>query len=317
MGQRRNGDRAELPQGGSAETFGQVLRHLRKQAGYTQAELAAEMHCDRSLLARFEAGTRVPDERAVRLADEFLGAGGLLVLLWARTDWYPEVQHPDWFKRRAQMDSKATAIFEYQSVVMPGLLQTHGYAFAQFAQVKPLDEVEGAVRARLSRQGRFIAPGGPLLVVVLDESCITNVVGDAQVMSEQCNHLLIMGALPNIRIQVAPADAPHIVRPLRPMSIIHHPDGTRCVYSESLDQGHFVDEPGAVTRHGQTYDVLRADALSASESAAMIRAAMEGYDQHGEPRPRRGNVAQEQLQRQQRRQLRRNRLRPPRRRARP
>lgn len=313
---RRNGDGGKQG-GGSARAFGLMLRHYRLRAGRTQVETAAAMHCDRSHLARFEAGTRVPDLEHAEAADEFLGTGGALAVLWSETDWYPVVEHPDWFKRRAQMEREATAIFEYQSVVMPGLLQTHGYAYAQFAQVKPPDEVEGAVRARLSRQVRFIAPGGPLLVVVLDESCITNVVGDARVMSEQCRHLLTMGALPNIRIQVAPANAAHIVRPLQPMSLIHHPDGTQCVYSESLDQGHFVEEPRTVARHSQTYDVLRADALSASESAAMIRAAMEGYDQHGEVRPRRGNVDQEQFQRQQRRQLRGNRIQPPRRHPRP
>lgn len=139
-----------------------------------------------------------------------------MLRLWKKVDWYPEVQHPDWFARRAQMDKEAVALRAYQDRVIPGLLQTPDYAHALFSQVESGDEVEEHVRARLSRQRRFLSDDGPLYVAVLDESCLRNVVGSPAVMRDQCAHLLDVGRRPNIRIQVAPASLRGSFAPTRP-----------------------------------------------------------------------------------------------------
>jgi len=308
---RRN---AEAAGGASnAMLFGELLRHYREAALLTQDALAREVPCDRSHVARVEAGTRVPQEAFAKKCDEVLGTGGVLKRLWGRIDWYPEVQHPDWFERRAEMDAKAVALRAYQERVIPGLLQTPGYAYALFSQIASGDEVEERVRARLSRQPRFLADDGPLYVAVLDESCLRNAVGSPEVMRDQCAHLLSVGQRPNIRIQVAPAGLFGLVRPRGSMSLIKLPDGHEWVYSESLDRGYFNDDPAVFARYSQTYDVLRADIPSARESAALISDVMEGYEHDGQARTRRGDLGQEQLQRQQRRRLRGNRPRFPRR----
>ncbi|MCT2589018.1 helix-turn-helix domain-containing protein [Streptomyces sp. N2-109] len=302
----------------TAAVFGEVLRHHREAAALTQEALARKIPCDRSHVARVEAGSRVPQDTFAKACDELLGTGGVLLRLWSRIDWYPEVEHPDWFERRAAMDAEAVALREYQTQVMPGLLQTEDYAWALFSRRhKREEEVEERVRARLSRQQRFLAPDGPLYLVVLDESCLRNAVGSPAVMRGQCAHLLSVGQRPNIRVQVTPADLLGLVPPNTSMSLIKLPDGHEWVYSESLDRGHFSDDPAVYGSHSQTYDVLRADALSAGESAALISEVREGYEQHEEARSQLGNVGQEQLQRRQRRQLHRGGLRYPRRRPRP
>ncbi|MEV5357290.1 helix-turn-helix transcriptional regulator [Streptomyces sp. NPDC052693] len=298
----------------TAAVFGEVLRHFREAALLTQEGLARQIPCDRSHVARVEAGTRVPQESFAKACDELLSTGGVLARLWARIDWYPRVEHPDWFRRRAEMDEEAVALREYQERVMPGLLQTADYARALFSLLVSGEEVEERVRARLSRQQRFLSDGGPLYIVVLDESCLRNMIGSAAVMRDQCAHLLDVGKRPNIRVQVAPAGRLGLFRPSGSMSLIRLPDGHEWVYSESLDQGHFNDNPALIARHSHTYDVLRADALSASQSAALIRETMERYEQHG---PERAHLGQEQLQRRQRRQLHRNSPRFPRNRPRP
>ncbi|MGG7571887.1 DUF5753 domain-containing protein [Streptomyces sirii] len=286
--------------------FGEVLKHHREAALLTQAALAAKIPCDRSHVARVEAGTRVPQESFVRACDELLGTGGVLLRLWGRIDWYPEVEHPDWFERRAEMDAELVALRAYQIHVVPGLLQTEDYATALFSRrLASREQVEERVKARLSRQQRFLASDGPLYVVVLDESCLRNAVGSAVVMRDQCAHLLSVGQRPNVRVQVAPANLPGLVRPNTSMSLIALPDGHEWVYSESLDRGHFNDDPAVYGRHSRTYDVLRADALSASESAALIAEVMEGYG-HEQPQVQLRDMDQEQLQRPRRRQLHRS-----------
>ncbi|MBH1936481.1 XRE family transcriptional regulator [Streptomyces sp. AV19] len=301
------------------ETFGELLKHYREAAGLTQARLAKRLLCERSVLARIEAGKRPPSEDVVRACDRELGTGGALLKLWRRIDWYPDVEHPDWFNRRAEMDAEAESLHEYQNQVMPGLLQTEDYARALFSHrgaETDLDVVERLVRARLSRQQRFLRSGGPLLVVVLDESTIRNVVESHRVMHGQCSHLLTVGKRPNVRIQVAPSWDGSLIRPKASMSIIKLPDGHEWVYTESLDRGHFSDDPAVVARHVRTYDVLRADCLSATESAAFISEAMERYGRD-EDRSGRGSLDQEQLQRPRRRQLYRSRPRIPRQHPRP
>jgi transcriptional regulator with XRE-family HTH domain len=293
--------------------FGEVLRHFREAALLTQEALARQIPCDRSHVARVEAGTRVPQDTFAKTCDELLGTGGVLLRLWGRIDWYPQVEHPDWFRRRAEMDDLAVSLREYQERVMPGLLQTPAYARALSARYVRGAELEERVRARLSRQQRFLADGGPLYVVVLDESCLRNVVGDPAVMRDQCAHLLSLVLRPNIRVQVAPAGPFEIVRPSGSMSLITLPEGRHWLYSESLNRGHFTDDPALYERYNQFYDVLRADALSAPQSADLIHETMERYGQYGRECT---DLDQEQLQRRQRRQLHRNSPRFPRNRPR-
>ncbi|GAA2331174.1 transcriptional regulator [Streptomyces caniferus] len=312
---RRNAESG--PAATNAAVFGEVLRHFREAAGLTQEELSNKIPCDRSQVARVEAGTRVPQEAFARQCDELLQTGGVLLRLWGRIDWYPEVQHPDWFERRAEMDAVTVGLRQYQAQVMPGLLQSEEYARELFSDLGNREKAEERVRARLSRQGRFLADGGPLYVAVLDESCLRNLVGSPAVMRGQCAHLLAVGQRPNIRIQVAPAQRPEIVRPKTSMTLITLPKGEQWVYSESLDRGHFHDDPAVFARHSQTYDVLRADALSAPESAALIGDFMEGYGDHEQAPAEHSHMDQEQLQRPRRRRLHRNSPRYPRRRPRP
>lgn len=316
---RRNGS------SGAAETtaavFGQVLKHCREVAGLTQAELAELVLCDRSVITKVERGSHVPREDFAASCDRELKTNGLLETLWDRINWYPpSTEHPDWFRRRAAMDAVAVSVREYQSGVIPGLLQSEDYARTLFRRAatgsESLEKVEERVHARLSRQVRFLAPGGPLLSVILDESALRRSIGGPAVMRGQLEHLLNVGALPNVRIQVA-TFADELVTPNTPISLIVLPDGHRWLYSESAERGHLVEDPAVFSRHERTYDLLRADSLSARDSAALIRAAMEGND-HDNSRSERRPLAQEQSLWRQRRQLRRSGPRiPPRRRARP
>ncbi|NJA55037.1 helix-turn-helix domain-containing protein [Streptomyces sp. NEAU-H3] len=287
--------------------------HFRTQAGVTQAELARALNVERSLVSKFESGDRVPDLKHAEDADAFLDAGGALVELWKETDWYPDVQHPDWFERRAEMDAEAMTIMEYSADSIPGLLQVSDYAQALFARAGLNDEEQDErVRARLSRQMSFLESEGPVLIVVIAESCLRTVVGSYEVMASQCGHLLEVGGRPNVWIQVIPEDSPATVRPKMSMSIISLPDGKTWVYSESLDMGHFSEDPKSIARHSRRYHAARAGALSASDSATLIREMMERYGGNDSPRRQPGAVVQEQLQRGRRRQLHRNRVRVPR-----
>src|SRR5690349_16929798 len=68
----------------NAALFGELLRHFREAAFLTQEALARQIPCDRSLVARVEAGTRVPSDAFAKKCDEVLGTGGVLGRLWGK-----------------------------------------------------------------------------------------------------------------------------------------------------------------------------------------------------------------------------------------
>jgi transcriptional regulator with XRE-family HTH domain len=285
--------------------FGAEVRHAREAMAYSQAELAKLLHCDRSLVTRIEGGERVPQEHFAINCDKVLHTDGLLLRIWSRVDWYADVEHPDWFRRYVEVEAEATTIREFQVARISGLLQTEDYARALFRRDVPTADdalIEERVAARMSRQRLFLTgDAGPLLVVVMDESAIRSNVGDANVMRSQLKHLLATAKRPNIVIQVAPFDGYDLIRPDTSMTLVTLPDGQEWIYSESLDRGHFSGDRAGIVRHTRTYDLLRAGALSARESAALITDAMKGYGDHGRDGSVHGGVAQEQLQRRQRR----------------
>ncbi|MFI2027032.1 helix-turn-helix domain-containing protein [Streptomyces buecherae] len=302
----------------SAELFGELVRQLRIRAGLTQDQLASALPVDRSLIAHIEAGKRRPDLEHVKVFDRLLDADGLLVEMWGKVDWYAaHPAHPDWFKKRAEMDARAVALRVWQTQLVPGLLQTPDYARAVFTREGlSSEQVEDRVQARLSRQERFLDIDGPPLRVVLEESALYNVVGGSDVMHDQCAHLLNVSRTANVVIQVLLATRKETPRPTASLSLIALPQGREVLYSESVNSGHFVHDPTVVRDAGRTYDLLRTESLSASETAALIRDVMERYSPRENPRTQRGDMAQEQLQRRQRRRLHRGSPRIPRRRPR-
>ncbi|MFE6775471.1 Scr1 family TA system antitoxin-like transcriptional regulator [Streptomyces sp. NPDC057702] len=264
----------------AAQLFGRFIKHARERAGRTQTELGTVAHLDRSTVARIEAGERVPDKRQVVAWEDMLETGDTMLDLWREVDWYPAVPRQDWFERRAQMDREATALRVYQSQSVPGLMQTEDYVDALYAPVlRSSDELKRTVEARLRRQDRFVtpAPDSPLLSAILTEEALRTVVGSPEIMADQCAHLLRLAELPNFVIQVVPSNFPLVVRPITPMTIISMPNGRDWVYSESVDFGHFVNDPARVRELTRLYTRLAADALSTTESAQFIRNVMEGY----------------------------------------
>ncbi|AXI77938.1 helix-turn-helix domain-containing protein [Peterkaempfera bronchialis] len=299
--------------------FGAELRHAREAMSYSQGDLANLLHVDRSLVCRIEAGERVPQRHFVEGCDRALNTSGRIKRIWSQVDWYAEIEHPDWFQRYADMEAQAVAVRQFQLARISGLLQTEDYARAMFCGgLSEWDEarIDELVAARMSRQRRFLTGGAPLLIVVLDESAIRCHVGNPEVMRGQLDHLLTLAQRPNVVLQVAPFDRYDLRRPDASMTLLTLPDGHDWVYSESLDRGHFVDNPEVIADYARTYDLLRAGALSPRETVAFITSAREGYDHDAAGAPS-GSVAQEQPQRDQRRRVHRGGPRIHRRRPRP
>ncbi|MEV7022890.1 helix-turn-helix transcriptional regulator [Kitasatospora sp. NPDC093558] len=299
--------KAKRPTASSAVLFGEELRHARKAAGFTQEELGKLLHCDRTVITRTEGGRRKPPVEEVEEYGRLLNTGDLLMRLYSRVDWEASIEHPDWFQEYVDQEAVSIGLRAYQDGVMYGLLQCWQYARALFetgdAAGKP-EEIEELTRARLSRQSRFLEPDGPLLLVILDESTIRTVVGGPTVMRCQLEHLLRVAQLSNVVIHVAPFSHRRTFIKT-PMALLELPDGERMIYSESLELGHLSADSANVVKYQRYYDQLRSECLSESDSLRLIAEALEGF-RDDEQRARRSRLAEEQLQRQRRRQLHRD-----------
>ncbi|MFD8782425.1 Scr1 family TA system antitoxin-like transcriptional regulator [Kitasatospora sp. NPDC059599] len=297
----------------SAIMFGEELKYAREAAGYTQEAVGRLLHCDRTVLSRIESGKRKPSIEEVEDLGRLLNAVDLLMRLYGRVDWSASIEHPDWFQEYADAEVISIGLRAYQDSVMYGLLQCPQYARAIFAAGDAAgnsEEIEELTRARLSRQSRFLAADGPLLLVILDESAIRAVVGGPSVMRSQMEHLLRVAQLRNIVIHVVPFSNRRTVIDTA-MVLLELPEGQHLVYSESLDRGHLSNDSATVARHQRRYDRLRGECLSESDSLRLIAEALEGF-RDDEERARRSRLAEEQLQRHQRRQLHRGGPRIPR-----
>ncbi len=302
---RRSASRLGHTADTTAAVFGRLLRRLRETAGLTADALALAIDFDRSMVTKVEAGTRAPSEGFAVACDRMLETGGLLAAMWAEIDWTAPKNHPNWFERRAALDEKASAIRVFGSDVLPGLVQTDAYARTLLRR-ESADNLDGRVAARLGRQDRFLDEDGPLLIVVLNETAVRRSVGGPAVMRQQLQHLLTIGKQSNICIQVAPIDFPDLRPPDTPLSLITMPDGAEWLYSESAERGYLNDDPSIISKYRQIYDVLSASTLNQRDSAQWISEVMERHGHEYSPRPDSGQVAQEHVQRPERRRLHRS-----------
>jgi hypothetical protein len=188
-------------------------------------------------------------------------------------------------KYRAFRHDESDAVMEraLDLVAVHGLLQTAGYAVAIGEATRRHHRVEGwerrAADERHSRQ-QLLEGSHPLkLHVIMDESVVRRVIGGRDVMIEQLEHLLAMGARKNVTIQVVPFGVGAYGTMSGPVTILSFDEeaGLGLAYLEYAAGGETVENPQDVQAFVDTFeDIRRKAALSPKESALLIRAALDG-----------------------------------------
>ena len=100
-----------------------------------------------------------------------------------------DLPFPASFRPFAAYEAEATALYVFQHSLVPGLLQTPGYARAVLA-TRPNtteDEIDNLVEARLARQAVLNRedPPPPLLWALVDEGVLHRPVAPTEVMHDQ------------------------------------------------------------------------------------------------------------------------------------
>ncbi|WP_413753436.1 helix-turn-helix transcriptional regulator [Streptomyces sp. R-74717] len=272
-------NRKELnPEASPQAAFGARLRRLREERGWTQDHVGALVGCTGRHISALETGRKsptLPFSRRVDVALDTTNTADSFEREWR------EIKHGnllEGFPEYVGYEGRATEIRLFQIGIVPGLLQTQEYAKALAngdvwrGSITP-EQAEERVSFLAQRQAALTRARPPMLIVVMDESCIRRPIGGPEVMESQIQKLADFAALPNTVLQVAPFGIGER-RPFNlPVNLLTLPDRSMVSYAESHSQGNVDRESASVLPLLTAYHQLQAEALSQTASVAMIKQA--------------------------------------------
>ncbi|MCP3785336.1 helix-turn-helix domain-containing protein [Micromonospora sp. A3M-1-15] len=270
--------------------LGRALRELRTQARMTLDGAAEALQCSRQKTWRIETGLCAVRGLDVRAMCELYGATpeltaaltGLARETKAKGWWHTYGDTiPDWFELYVGLEAAAGRLREHDDALIPGLLQTPGYAAGVYQHRSGMtcDEWERLVEVRLRRQAllRRRLPPPPRLDVMLSEAVLLRVVGGPAAMAEQLRHLAEVGRLPQVSIRVVPLAAGlHFGAVAGSFVILDFPLGSRVepepsvVYSESLTGALYLDRKEELAAYERIWASLDSLALDEGQSRQLI-----------------------------------------------
>jgi transcriptional regulator with XRE-family HTH domain len=252
------------------KTVGRHIKHWRERAGLTQAELGQRIGYSEEHVSSVERGVRSPKPPFLDAADEVLGAGGLLILFSADVE---RARYPKKVRDLARLEGEAVELGAYANSVVHGLLQTEDYARTLFRMRTPvLDEetIERYVAARVARQEIFHRWPAPILSFVQEEVTLRRPVGGRMVLRHQLEHLMEMGQLRNVSIQVMPTDREEHVGLGGSFQLLDPKTGVKAAHAEVQQFSRVVTDRKEVRALEIRYGTIRAQALTPRESLAFI-----------------------------------------------
>lgn len=261
--------------------LGAELRRLRDVSGYTIEFVAERLECSASKISRIETGQIGASPRDVRDILTIYGVPQPEVeslIQVAR-----EARQKGWWQQYGVVLTGAYVGFEaaadkiqaFEVVCVPGLLQTDDYARCLMSVGNPTmtnEEFESRVRIRMQRQSLLTQDDPVDLWVVLDEAVLARLVGGAEVMRRQLEHLATVAEWPNVTIQVLPFQ----------LGAHTGMEGAFCIlrFAEEVDPdmtyvtmatgGVFQEKDEEMARYESIFDRLRQTALSPEESVKLI-----------------------------------------------
>lgn len=268
--------------------IGEQLRKRRVAAGIGASELANRLGWSPSKVSRIESGQIGVSERDATI---YLAVCGVLkdeltelldlVNAGSSTSWLQQFgnQVPDEMRTLIHHEATARTIASYEPTLVPGLLQTEGYARAliRHAGFITEDKIGHAIDARMARQEVMRRPNPPDCVFFLHEFGLRSQVGSNKIMHEQMLQLVFLTSRPQHQIRVLPAAEPQgawggmFLR----MDFAHH---NPMVFVETPTSGLFLEKPGEVAFYRQALSRLDRAALDEGQSRQLLMQLASDFD---------------------------------------
>ncbi|MFJ8668173.1 helix-turn-helix domain-containing protein [Streptomyces sp. NPDC093600] len=263
--------------------LGQELRRLREQKNMTAEQVAERLLVSQSKISRLENGRRSISQRDVRdlcgvyeVEDERVVESLMQMAKDSRQQgwWHAFGDIP--YSVYIGLETDAESLRVYEPQIIPGLLQTHGYAEAVIAGALPEStpaDIDKRVTVRTRRQERIKDDERPLrLWAVIDEGALRRIVGNRQLMIEQLEHLVEQSHLPHVTVQVLPFDMGAHPGISGHYAILEFPDtsDSSVVYIEGVTSDLYLEKAQDVAKYSVMYEHLRAQALNVEQTREFI-----------------------------------------------
>ncbi|OFB43291.1 hypothetical protein Manayef4_12170 [Frankia sp. CgMI4] len=265
--------------------FAVRLRDLRRDAGLTGQALAALTGLHNTKISRIEHGQQNPSEDDIRAWCIACGVARQIPELIAACREVEQMWAEHRRELRAGMvhvQARSTPLYEstrllraYESNVVPGILQTRAYVVAALttsARVHglPLDEVEAAADARLSRQHLVTEPTGTnTYSFVIEAGALEHGFGGDAVMHEQLDFLLRVVGLPTVSFGIIPPLSRRVIRPGEGFYIFDD----QLVRSEMWSGGFRTRQPDQIAYFVRIFNALRGLAVYGAAARDLIETA--------------------------------------------
>lgn len=256
------------------------LRKQRIAADLDPKEVAKRLGIDVSKLYRMERGDwSRPDPLVVKALMDLYGIAderereALLTLAREsrQRGWWAD--YSDVFRGSLpDFESGASVIRNFEALLIPGLLQKPDYTRAIFRAAAVDEEaIERHVEARNARQQILSRPSPPHLWVVIDEAALRRLVGGPDVMRAQLEHIIKMGDLPNVAVQVLLSSAGAHAAMAGGFVILDFPEpDPSLVCMETATDTLYLEQATELQRYTVIYSHVQAAALSTEESARYV-----------------------------------------------
>lgn len=260
------------------------LLQWREAAGMRQDDVASALHWSKAKVSRFENADQIPGPAEVLALAAIYGVND------AERDQYValslQARQRGWWQRYDDslasnfgeyvgLEAEASHVREFAIDLIPGLLQTDAYASALVeAWVPRVDDAVARDRAdlRAERQKNLFDDDPVAVTVVIGEAALRQLVGGAEIMREQLDHLVTMSERSHITIQVLPfstGGTPAMGSPFIVLSFSEqqHPD---VAFSEHLTGCVYVEDGDDVTSYNLNFGALQEKALAPAASIEFI-----------------------------------------------
>lgn len=206
--------------------LGARLRELRADSGLNGKTFAARIGWPASKVSKIETGKQAPTADDLRVWAETADAAAALPELTSRLRTL-ETHYAAWRRQLAAgvrarqeawqaTESAASEIRNFESAVIPGLLQTPEYARHMFIRTTELhrttQDIEAGVNARMQRQQALYAPGRGFHFL-LWEPALHMLLCPPDVMVGQLDRLMGVFGMSAVDLAIVPLGAPLAVVP--------------------------------------------------------------------------------------------------------
>ncbi|MFJ5225410.1 Scr1 family TA system antitoxin-like transcriptional regulator [Streptomyces sp. NPDC088400] len=266
------------PERSVRDLFGADVRRYREASGLSLVRLAAVLKYSKSHLARIETAEFLPYPDLPPKLDLLFETDRHFARLYevARRESFPGK-----YRRATELEAQARVYEEYACATVPGLLQTTEFALRSLRTGHPHTpegEIERMLQGRLERQKKLRSETPARYWFILDEAVLRRRVGDHRMMRTQLASIIEQSTQSHITVQVLPFASGDHAEMGGTLMLFTIPDTPTMVWLEGSRNGTLIDDPDAVAERRESYDLLRACALSPEDSRGMIRAVMKEYE---------------------------------------